>query len=131
MIKYCPASVLPSSPVLSSSVLAACFFLNSQLQGLFAAANIFSSLKLVYIFSVNPHLGPLQVSLGRMILDICKFCFLYLLVLFSFSCGQYSVELNIYTEQSNLKFIPTIQTYYSYGPSKYYSDLSKTWTSNI
>ena len=32
------------------------------LQGLFAAANIFSSLKLVYIFSVNPHLGPLQVA---------------------------------------------------------------------
>jgi len=57
-------------------------------EGLFAAANIFSSLKLVYIFSVNPHLGPLQVSLGRMILDICKFCFLYLLVLFSFSCGM-------------------------------------------
>ena len=33
-----------------------------NLQGLFAAANIFSSLKLVYIFSVNPYLGPLQVS---------------------------------------------------------------------
>ena len=32
-------------------------------QGLFAAANIFSSLKLVYIFSVNPYLGPLQVRL--------------------------------------------------------------------
>lgn len=31
-------------------------------EGLFSAANIFSSLKLVYIFSVNPHLGPLQVS---------------------------------------------------------------------
>ena len=30
-------------------------------QGLFATANIFSSLKLVYIFSVNPYLGPLQV----------------------------------------------------------------------
>ena len=33
------------------------------LQGLFAAANIFSSLKLVYIFSVNPYLGPLQVEM--------------------------------------------------------------------
>ena len=31
-------------------------------EGLFAAANIFSSLKLVYIFSVNPYLGPLQVG---------------------------------------------------------------------
>ena len=57
-------------------------------QGLFAAANIFSSLKLVYIFSVNPYLGPLQVSLSRMVIDIMKFTFLYLLVLFAFSCGM-------------------------------------------
>ena len=34
-------------------------------EGLFAAANIFSNLKLVYIFSINPHLGPLQVNLIR------------------------------------------------------------------
>lgn len=56
-------------------------------EGLFAAANIFSSLKLVYIFSVNPYLGPLQVSLSRMVLDIMKFFILYVLVLFAFSCG--------------------------------------------
>ena len=30
----------------------------------------------------------LQVILSRMILDICKFCFLYVLVLFAFSCGE-------------------------------------------
>ena len=30
----------------------------------------------------------LQVILSRMILDICKFCFLYVLVLFAFSCGK-------------------------------------------
>ena len=56
-------------------------------EALFAAANIFSSLKLIYIFTVNPHLGPLQISLGRMILDIMKFAVLYVLVLFSFACG--------------------------------------------
>lgn len=56
-------------------------------ESLFAAANIFSSLKLIYIFTVNPHLGPLQISLGRMILDIMKFAVLYGLVLFSFACG--------------------------------------------
>nr|XP_023020264.1 transient receptor potential-gamma protein-like [Leptinotarsa decemlineata] len=56
-------------------------------EGLFSAANIFSSLKLVYIFSVNPHLGPLQVSLSRMVMDIMKFFFLFVLVLFAFSCG--------------------------------------------
>ncbi len=41
-------------------------------EGLFAAANIFSTLKLVYIFTVNPHLGPLQITLGRMVYDIMK-----------------------------------------------------------
>ena len=56
-------------------------------EGLFSAANIFSSLKLVYIFSVNPHLGPLQVSLSRMVMDIMKFFFLYVLVLFAFGSG--------------------------------------------
>ena len=57
-------------------------------EGLFATANVFSSLKLVYMFSVNPYLGPLQISLGRMIIDILKFFFFYLLVLFSFACGM-------------------------------------------
>lgn len=57
-------------------------------EGLFAAANIFSSLKLIYIFSVNPHLGPLQISLGRMVIDILKFFSVFTLVLFSFACGM-------------------------------------------
>ena len=56
-------------------------------EGIFAAANIFSSLKLVYIFTINPHLGPLQISLGRMVHDILKFSFLILLVVFAFACG--------------------------------------------
>uniref|UniRef100_A0AAR5QCP0 Transient receptor ion channel domain-containing protein n=1 Tax=Dendroctonus ponderosae TaxID=77166 RepID=A0AAR5QCP0_DENPD len=52
-------------------------------EGLFAAANIFSALKLVHLFSINPHLGPLQISLGRMVIDIVKFFFIYTLVLFA------------------------------------------------
>lgn len=56
-------------------------------EGAFAAGMILSFLKLVHIFSINPHLGPLQVSLGRMILDIIKFFFIYTLVLFAFGCG--------------------------------------------
>ena len=38
-------------------------------EGMFGAANIFSFLKLVHIFSVHPHLGPLQISLGRMVFE--------------------------------------------------------------
>lgn len=58
-------------------------------EGVFAAGMIFSFLKLVHIFSINPHLGPLQVSLGRMIIDIIKFFFIYTLVLGAFGCGKF------------------------------------------
>ncbi|XP_026829989.1 transient receptor potential-gamma protein isoform X1 [Ooceraea biroi] len=78
-------------------------------EGLFSAANIFSSLKLVYIFSVNPHLGPLQVSLSRMVMDIMKFFFLYVLVLFAFSCGLN--QLLWYYADMEKKRCPTEWTY--------------------
>ncbi|CAK9804686.1 Transient receptor potential-gamma protein [Anthophora quadrimaculata] len=78
-------------------------------EGLFSAANIFSSLKLVYIFSVNPHLGPLQVSLSRMVMDIMKFFFLYVLVLFAFSCGLN--QLLWYYADMEKKRCPTAVTY--------------------
>eukprot|EP00095_Tigriopus_kingsejongensis_P010280 snap_masked-scaffold474_size162001-processed-gene-0.5 protein:Tk10280 transcript:snap_masked-scaffold474_size162001-processed-gene-0.5-mRNA-1 annotation:"trp channel protein" len=57
-------------------------------EGLFGAGMITSFLKLVHIFSINPHLGPLQISLGRMAVDIAKFLVLFLLVLFAFGCGM-------------------------------------------
>ncbi|EEB10642.1 transient receptor potential protein, putative [Pediculus humanus corporis] len=56
-------------------------------EGAFAGGMILSFLKLVHVFSVNPHLGPLQISLGRMIIDILKFFFIYMLVLVAFGCG--------------------------------------------
>ncbi|XP_014208151.1 transient receptor potential-gamma protein [Copidosoma floridanum] len=77
-------------------------------EGLFSAANIFSSLKLVYIFSVNPHLGPLQVSLSRMVMDIMKFFFLFVLVLFAFSCGLN--QLLWYYADMEKKRCPTAST---------------------
>ncbi|CAG0889821.1 unnamed protein product [Cyprideis torosa] len=50
-----------------------------------------SFLRLVHIFSVSHHLGPLQISLGRMIFDILKFFFLYTLVVFAFGCGVHQL----------------------------------------
>jgi len=55
--------------------------------GMFGAGMISSYLKLVHIFSINPYLGPLQVSLGKMIIDIFKWMVMYILVLFAFGCG--------------------------------------------
>ncbi|MFT7802076.1 short transient receptor potential channel 5-like isoform X1 [Arapaima gigas] len=56
-------------------------------EALFAIANILSSLRLISLFTANSHLGPLQISLGRMLLDILKFLFIYCLVLLAFANG--------------------------------------------
>lgn len=56
-------------------------------EGVFAVANVFSFARIIYLFQTNPHLGPLQISLGCMIIDIAKFFFIFFLVLTSFACG--------------------------------------------
>lgn len=56
-------------------------------ESLFAIANIFATLKLIYVFTVSPQLGPLQISLGRMLNDILKFFCVYILVLIAFAFG--------------------------------------------
>ena len=54
----------------------------------FGAGMIASYLKLTHMLSINPYLGPLQIALGKMIIDIVKWMFLFLLVVFSFGCGM-------------------------------------------
>ncbi|XP_069826045.1 short transient receptor potential channel 4-like isoform X2 [Dendropsophus ebraccatus] len=63
-------------------------------EALFAIANIFSSLRLISLFTANSHLGPLQISLGRMLLDILKFLFIYCLVLLAFANGLNQLYFN-------------------------------------
>ncbi|XP_072547612.1 short transient receptor potential channel 4b isoform X3 [Salminus brasiliensis] len=75
-------------------------------EAVFAIANIFSSLRLISLFTANSHLGPLQISLGRMLLDILKFLFIYCLVLLAFANGLN--QLYFYydtTEDKNCKGI--------------------------
>ncbi|XP_038056459.1 transient-receptor-potential-like protein [Patiria miniata] len=55
---------------------------------LFAMANVFSFARIIYLFQANPYLGPLQISLGCMLIDIAKFFFIFFLVLLSFACGM-------------------------------------------
>nr|AID23629.1 transient receptor potential channel-1 [Hofstenia miamia] len=57
-------------------------------EGLFAVANIASTMRLLFLFTANSHLGPLQISLGRMMIDIIKFLFVFTLVLLSFASGM-------------------------------------------
>ncbi|XP_075448168.1 short transient receptor potential channel 4 isoform X2 [Ascaphus truei] len=68
-------------------------------EAVFAIANIFSSLRLISLFTANSHLGPLQISLGRMLLDILKFLFIYCLVLLAFANGLN--QLYFYYEEND------------------------------
>ncbi|XP_036451510.1 LOW QUALITY PROTEIN: short transient receptor potential channel 4a [Colossoma macropomum] len=70
-------------------------------EALFAIANIFSSLRLISLFTANSHLGPLQISLGRMLLDILKFLFIYCLVLLAFANGLNQLYFYYETDGSN------------------------------
>lgn len=70
-------------------------------EALFAIANIFSSLRLISLFTANSHLGPLQISLGRMLLDILKFLFIYCLVLLAFANGLNQLYFYYETDASN------------------------------
>ncbi|XP_007892167.1 short transient receptor potential channel 5 [Callorhinchus milii] len=78
-------------------------------EAFFAIANIFSSLRLISLFTANSHLGPLQISLGRMLLDILKFLFIYCLVLLAFANGlnqlYFYYETSASEEPNNCKGI--------------------------
>lgn len=47
----------------------------------------FSFARIIYLFQTNPYLGPLQISLGCMLVDVAKFCFIFVLIISSFSIG--------------------------------------------
>nr|XP_020476110.1 short transient receptor potential channel 4 isoform X2 [Monopterus albus] len=70
-------------------------------EAVFAIANIFSSLRLISLFTANSHLGPLQISLGRMLLDILKFLFIYCLVLLAFANGLNQLYFYYETKDKN------------------------------
>uniref|UniRef100_UPI00358DE07F short transient receptor potential channel 1 n=1 Tax=Myxine glutinosa TaxID=7769 RepID=UPI00358DE07F len=56
-------------------------------EGLFAFANVFSYLRLFFMYTTSSMLGPLQISMGRMLRDFVKFLGMFVLVLFSFAVG--------------------------------------------
>ncbi|KAJ8368556.1 hypothetical protein SKAU_G00085840 [Synaphobranchus kaupii] len=74
-------------------------------EAMFAIANIFSSLRLISLFTANSHLGPLQISLGRMLLDILKFLFIYCLVLLAFANGLNQLYFYYETDEDTCKGI--------------------------
>ncbi|XP_076449136.1 short transient receptor potential channel 7-like [Babylonia areolata] len=60
-------------------------------EGMFAMANILSFSRIFYLLPANEYLGPLQISLGRMLKDIMKFMALFSLVIIAFMVGLHNL----------------------------------------
>lgn len=58
---------------------------------LFAIANVISFARTTYLMPAFEVLGPLQISLGRMVGDISRFMVLFALVLFAFMVGLHNL----------------------------------------
>eukprot|EP00057_Strongylocentrotus_purpuratus_P008322 XP_011662796.1 PREDICTED: short transient receptor potential channel 3 [Strongylocentrotus purpuratus] len=57
-------------------------------EGLFAMANVLSFSRLSFILPVSEFLGPLQISLGRMMGDIMRFAAMFTVVFIAFLCAM-------------------------------------------
>ncbi|XP_014670322.1 PREDICTED: short transient receptor potential channel 4-like [Priapulus caudatus] len=88
-------------------------------EGMFALSTVQAFSRLQYIFQINQHLGPQQISLSHMIQDILKFLSLFFLVMISFTTGlnrlytYYSGMVRI--DQTGLKKIQ-LGSFTSYVP---------------
>ncbi|XP_060587786.1 short transient receptor potential channel 7-like [Ruditapes philippinarum] len=78
-------------------------------EGLFAIANIISFSRISYLLPANEALGPLQISLGRMLADIIKCLCLLSIVVVAFLIGlqnlywYYNVRESIEVEKRNFE----------------------------
>lgn len=57
-------------------------------EGIYCLATIMAFLKLLYICQLDYHLGPLQLSLVKMIKDVLKFIILFTIIILAFSAGN-------------------------------------------
>lgn len=57
-------------------------------EGTFAIAVILAFFRLLYLCRLNYYLGPLQISLGKMSADICKYITIFVIIVLSFTCGM-------------------------------------------
>ena len=76
------------------------------------------------MFQANPQLGPLQISLGCMLIDIGKFLFIFFLVLISFACGLN--QLYYYYSNSPETLGATTPAPTVTSPDTYFSNISAT-----
>ncbi|XP_022085174.1 transient receptor potential-gamma protein-like isoform X3 [Acanthaster planci] len=57
-------------------------------EALFALAKVMSFMRMICLTVINRHVGPMQISLGGMMMDIAKFLIIFCFVWFAFSMGM-------------------------------------------
>nr|XP_050845481.1 short transient receptor potential channel 5-like [Vespula vulgaris] len=76
-------------------------------EGIYCLATIMAFFRLMFLCQLNYHLGPLQLSLGKMIRDVTKFIVIFAIVLLAFTSGlcklyQYYDDM-VQIDKSNIK----------------------------
>ncbi|XP_021357995.1 short transient receptor potential channel 3-like isoform X2 [Mizuhopecten yessoensis] len=92
-------------------------------EGLFAMANILSFSRISYLLPANEVLGPLQISLGKMITDILKFLALFMLVLGAFMVGLF----NLFWYYSVHEEIEVTDHGFTFSAEKHFGDVMATF----
>ncbi|XP_061938714.1 short transient receptor potential channel 4-like [Apis cerana] len=77
-------------------------------EGIYCLATIMAFLKLLYICQLDYHLGPLQLSLVKMIKDVLKFIILFTIIILAFSAAtcrlyQYYEDMVQIDDESKIK----------------------------
>ena len=70
---------------------------------LYASATVMAYFHLTHIFQVDSVLGPLQLSLYKMLKDVCRFLIIFLVLYFSFANGVVKVYSYYVTSQIELR----------------------------
>ncbi|CAB3237140.1 unnamed protein product [Arctia plantaginis] len=78
-------------------------------EGTFCLATIFAFFRLMFLCQLNYHLGPLQVSLGKMTIDIYKYIIVFAIIISAFAAGlarfyQY-YEGMVYEDEFGMKTV--------------------------
>ncbi|XP_071959351.1 short transient receptor potential channel 7-like [Antedon mediterranea] len=60
-------------------------------EAMFAVANVLSFARVSFILPASEFLGPLQISLGRMLTDVVRFLIVFMVVFMAFFCATYNL----------------------------------------
>ena len=70
---------------------------------IYASASVMAFFHLAHVFQVNSTLGPLQLSLYKMLKDVLKFLLIFLLLYFAFFTGMTKIYTYYVAAQNKLR----------------------------